>query len=246
MGSSFISMRDSSDTWTVPRGTVRMTMKGRAPPMRAMPGTMTTSPFTTGRFSNPLLTKFSIPWPKLTLWPSLMMGAMVTRWAPCTSAFFTSTLSPMETPRFRRTRPSTRTMPFPSSSCMVRKSFAAVVFFPTSSMISPTSTPRAMRVRVSTRARPSPTSDCGASATLRMTRSGIVLKYRGTLFYHLGARADPDNQSSSPPSAWAATASASVRSPRATRSASSLEIVRRPPERIRLCRWISRSSPRVG
>src|SRR5438445_2184610 len=180
-GSSFISMIVSSTIWTTPFGITLITMNGRAPPIRAIPGTITTSPFVRGRFRRPRFTKFSIPWPKLILWPSEMIGAIVTRSAAKTSAFLTSTLSPMETPTFRRTRPSIRMIPFPSSSCITRNSFAAVDFLPMISMSSPTSTPRAIRVFVSTRARPGPTSDCGASATLRTTLSGTEIPSRTTL-----------------------------------------------------------------
>src|SRR5438445_645836 len=101
-GSSFISMIVSSTIWTTPFGITLITMNGRAPPIRAIPGTITTSPFVRGRFRRPRFTKFSIPWPKLILWPSEMIGAIVTRSAAKTSAFLTSTLSPMETPTFRR------------------------------------------------------------------------------------------------------------------------------------------------
>src|SRR6266508_2690669 len=175
-GSSFISIIVSSWLWTIPFGAVLMTMNGRAPPMSAMPGTMTTSPLFSGRFRRPRFTKFSIPWPKEILWPSLMIGAIVMRSAGRTSAFRTSTLSPRLTPTFRRTRPSIRMMLFPSSSCITRNNFAAVDFFPMIWMISPTATPSATRVFVSTRARPKPTSDWGASATLRTIRSGTPVR----------------------------------------------------------------------
>src|SRR5438128_2598401 len=125
-GSSFISMIVSSWIWTMAFVAVLMTMNGNAPPMSAIPGTMTTSPLLSGRFNRPRLTKFSIPWPNEILWPSLMIGAIVMRSAGRTSALRTSTLSPRLTPTFRRTRPSMRMMPLPSSSCMTRKSFAAV------------------------------------------------------------------------------------------------------------------------
>ena len=45
----------------MPFGAVLMTMNGKAPPMSAIPGTMTTSPLFKGRFSRPRFTKFSIP-----------------------------------------------------------------------------------------------------------------------------------------------------------------------------------------
>src|SRR2546427_326522 len=125
-GSSFISMIVSSWICTTPFGAVLITMNGNAPPMSAIPGTMTTSPLLRGRFSSPRLTKFSIPWPNEILWPSLMIGAIVMRSAGRTSALRTSTLSPRLTPTFRRTSPSIRMIPFPSSSCITRKSFAAV------------------------------------------------------------------------------------------------------------------------
>src|SRR5712691_5734735 len=105
-----------------------------------------------------------------------MIGAIVMRSAGRTSALRTSTLSPRLTPTFRRTRPSIRMIPLPSSSCITRNSFAAVDFLPRIWMISPTSTPSATRVFVSTRARPSPTSDWGASATLRIIRSGTTVR----------------------------------------------------------------------
>src|SRR5438046_10740318 len=105
-----------------------------------------------------------------------MIGAIVIRSAGNTSALRTSILSARLTPTFRRSSPSIRMMPLPSSSCMTRKSFAAVDFFPMIWMISPTSTPSATRVFVSTRARPKPTSDWGASATLRTIRSGTSLE----------------------------------------------------------------------
>src|SRR3989442_819315 len=105
-----------------------------------------------------------------------MIGAIVIRSAGRPWALRTSTLSPRLTPTFRRTRPSIRMIPLPSSSCMTRNSFAAVDFLPRIWMISPTSTPSATRVFVSTRARPSPTSDWGASATLRIIRSGTTVR----------------------------------------------------------------------
>src|SRR5437667_183560 len=52
-----------------------------------------------------------------------MIGAIVIRSAGRTSAFRTSILSPRLTPTFRRTSPSIRMMPLPSSSCMTRQSF---------------------------------------------------------------------------------------------------------------------------
>ncbi len=63
---------------TTPFGTVFTIPKGKALPKRAMPGTITVSPFTTGLLSKPLLTRFSIPIPNSILCPSEIRGAIVT------------------------------------------------------------------------------------------------------------------------------------------------------------------------
>src|SRR5690606_9188698 len=98
-------------------------------------------------------------------------GASVTRRAGFTSAARTSTMSPIPTPAFPRSSPSSRMIRRPLSSGYGGSAMAAVLRFPTISMMPPSRRPSAVSVSWLTRAVPRPTS-CGfAPATCsRSTR----------------------------------------------------------------------------